>query len=104
MLSFQYISHRVLRWTLAPVALPIIFILNIALALGGSPLYQLLLVAQVIFYFLAIMGYLMERQKLKFKVFFIPYYFCMMNYAVYRGFGRIVTGNQSVIWERAKRA
>lgn len=104
MLSFQYISHRVLRWTLAPVALPVIFILNILLALGGSPLYQLLLVAQVIFYFLAIMGYLMERQKLKFKVFFIPYYFCMMNYAVYRGFGRIVTGNQSVIWERAKRA
>ena len=104
LLSFQYISHRVLRWTLAPVALPIIFILNLFLAQSGDPLYQFLMIGQIVFYILAGLGYLMERRKLKFKIFFIPYYFCMMNYAVYRGFLRIISGNQSVIWERAKRA
>ena len=104
LLSFQYISHRVLRWTLAPAALPIIFIANFFLLSTGSPLYQLLFLAQITFYVLAGLGYIMEKRKLKFKIFFIPYYFCMMNYAVYRGFGRIVKGNQSVIWERAKRA
>ena len=103
LLSFQYISHRVLRWTLAPAALPIILILNVLLA-ATSPFYQIVLLAQITFYILAGLGYLMEKRKLKFKILFIPYYFCMMNYAVYRGFGRIMTGNQSVIWERAKRA
>ena len=103
-LTFQYVSHRVLRWTLAPLALPFILVLNIILAMSGSPFYQMLLVAQIAFYIMAIIGYLLERQKLKFKAFFIPYYFCMMNYAVYRGFGRFVKGSQSVVWERAKRA
>lgn len=103
-LSFQYISHRVLRWTLAPLALPLILLINIYLALQGIPFYQILLVLQIGFYVLAAIGYLMERRKLKFKAFFIPYYFCMMNYAVFRGFGRFVKGSQSVVWERAKRA
>ncbi len=103
-LTFQYISHRILRWTLAPLALPILLVVNIILALQGAPIYQILLAAQVFFYFLAFIGYIMERRKLKFKAFFVPYYFCMMNYAVYRGFGRIMSGRQSVLWERAKRA
>ena len=104
MLTFQYVSHRVLRWTLAPLALPLILALNIILAMSGSPLYQVLLMAQIAFYSMAIIGYLLEQRKLKFKAFFVPYYFCMMNYAVYRGFGRFMKGSQSVVWERAKRA
>lgn len=104
LLSFQYVSHRVLRWTLAPLALPIIFILNILLALQGIELYQWLLAAQVLFYVAAGLGWFLERRKLKFKALFVPYYFCVMNYAVYHGFVRIVTGKQSVVWERAKRA
>lgn len=103
-LTFQYISHRILRWTLAPLALPLLFVMNIFLAMQGNVLYQALLVAQIAFYVLAIIGYIMERRKLKFKAFFVPYYFCMMNYAVYRGFGRIMGGKQSVVWEKAKRA
>ncbi|MEM8908110.1 MAG: glycosyltransferase, partial [Bacteroidota bacterium] len=103
-LSFQYISHRVLRWTLAPIALPILLLVNIALALHGEPLYQWLLVGQVLFYSSALVGYLLEKRAIKFKAFFVPYYFCIMNYAVFRGFYRILRGSQSVVWERAKRA
>ena len=103
-LTFQYVSHRILRWTLAPLALPILLITNTFLAMGASPLYQFLLAGQVLFYILALIGLIMERRKLKFKAFFVPYYFCMMNYAVYRGFGRVMKGSQSVIWERSKRA
>ena len=103
-LSFQYISHRVLRWTLAPLALPIIFLSNLALAYAIGGVYLFFLSAQVLFYLLALIGYLLEKKQLKIKAFFIPYYFCIMNYAVYRGFFRILLGNQSVMWERAKRA
>lgn len=104
LLSFQYISHRVLRWTLAPLALPIIFGLNIWLAMGGSLLYKALLVGQILFYAFAVLGYIFERKQLKIKAFFVPYYFCVMNYAMYRGFFRLVGGRQSVVWEKAKRA
>lgn len=103
-LSFQYLSHRVLRWTLAPLALPIIFLLNIWLAMNGSVLYKALVVCQILFYSFAILGYIFERKQLKIKAFFVPYYFCVMNYAMYRGFFRLVGGRQSVVWEKAKRA
>jgi len=104
MLSFQYISHRVLRWTLAPLALPIILILNIQLAMHGDPLYTYILYAQLAFYAAALIGYLLETRQLKLKAFFVPYYFCIMNYAVYMGFFRFIKGSQSVVWEKAKRA
>lgn len=104
LLTFQYISHRVLRWTLAPLALPVILGINIYLAAQSSVPYQGLLVLQLAFYLFAGLGWYLERRQLKFKPFFVPYYFCMMNYAVYRGFVRIVRRKQSVVWERAKRA
>ena len=103
-LSFQYISHRVLRWTLAPLFLPVLFFVNIALAAQGLVPYQWLLLAQALFYAAALAGYVLERQKLKVKAFFIPYYFCVMNYSMYAGFVRIMKGNQSVLWEKAQRS
>lgn len=103
-LTFQYVSHRVLRWTLAPLLLPLLLVLNIVLAWQGNTFYQGILVAQVAFYTAAWAGYLLERRKMKVKVFFVPYYFCVMNYAQYAGFRRFVRGKQSVMWEKAKRA
>ncbi|MFQ5447920.1 MAG: glycosyltransferase family 2 protein [Saprospiraceae bacterium] len=103
-LSFQYISHRVLRWTLAPLALPILLLFNFSLTQTGSIVYFALFVAQILFYVLAALGWLMEHRKMRFKPFFIPYYFCVMNYAMYRGFFRLLSGNQSVMWEKARRA
>ncbi len=102
-LTFQYVSHRVLRWTLAPLALPIIFYLNLKIADGDS-LYTLILWCQIAFYLMSFMGWLFEQYKVKVKLFYIPYYFCMMNYSVYRGLIRLISGSQSVIWEKAKRA
>ena len=103
-LSFQYISHRVLRWTLAPIALPVLLVCNAVLAFQNNGWWSIVLIGQLLFYLLALFGYIFETKKIKFKVFFVPYYFCMMNYAVYAGFWRIMTGKQSVLWEKAKRA
>lgn len=103
-LSFQYISHRVLRWTLAPALLPVIFLINAALAQRGSFFYQILLAGQTGFYLAALTGYLFEKKRVRVKGLFVPYYFCVMNWAVYAGFWRFVRGRQSVLWERAKRA
>ncbi|MGB0931327.1 MAG: glycosyltransferase family 2 protein [Chitinophagales bacterium] len=104
MLTFQYVSHRVLRWTLAPLVLPLILATNIALAVSTGGMYLAILMLQVLFYAFAAMGYVFEQKKIKVKAFFVPYYFCIMNYAVYRGFMRNWAGSQSVMWEKAKRA
>ena len=101
-ITFQYISHRVLRWTLAPLALPLIFLLNLLLLSKGL-FYQIFFVGQIVFYLLALAGYILEKKQIRLKILFIPYYFCMMNYAVYAGFKRYMKGSQSVLWEKAAR-
>jgi len=106
-LTFQYVSHRVLRWTLAPLFLPIILFLNYYfIEVGARPqhIYVILFWAQLFFYASAILGWVFEQFKMKVKIFYIPYYFCVINYSVYRGFMRLVSGSQSVVWEKAKRA
>ena len=103
-LSFQYISHRVLRWTVTPFLMIITLLLNIwVLTFNGGLIYQVLLVAQLLFYALAFAGWLLERKEIKIKALFIPYYFCLMNYAVIAGMARYFSKTQSAIWEKAKR-
>lgn len=104
MLTFQYISHRVLRWTLTPVLLPVVFVLAAMLYLNhGGIVYTALFYGQLVFYGLALLGFLLERRALKIKAAFIPYYFCVMNYAVLAGMIRYFRGGQSAVWERSSR-
>ena len=103
MLSFQYISHRVLRWTVTPFALILLFVLNIALV-PYSTFFMVVMGLQVLFYILALLGWMLESRKMKSKVLFVPYYFFIMNYAVFMGIGRFIKKTQSVNWERAQRA
>lgn len=104
-LTFQYVSHRVLRWTVVPFLMIAALILNIVIVISGydSLVYDLLLAGQIIFYSMALLGWLLETRQIKVKILFIPYYFCMMNYAVVRGIMRYISGTQSAIWEKAKR-
>jgi cellulose synthase/poly-beta-1,6-N-acetylglucosamine synthase-like glycosyltransferase len=104
LLSFQYLSHRVLRWTLCPIFLPVIFILNIVLAAGENALlYRVILAGQIIFYLAAIMGWILSGKKIKVKLLYIPYYFFFQNVSLYLGFIRYRKGQQSVLWEKAGR-
>ncbi len=103
-LFFAFISHRVLRWTLAPFSLLILLIANVFLALDGNTLYTTILVMQIAFYALALLGWYFENKRIKVKVLFVPYYFFIMNLCVYLGLFRFLKGKQSVSWERAKRA
>lgn len=103
-LFFQYVSHRVLRWSISALALPVIFVLNIFLYLHAEGMYTYLLVAEVVFYSLALLGWALENRQIRVKILFIPYYFLIMNYAVFAGFFRWLKGSQRATWERAKRA
>jgi len=103
-LSFQYISHRVLRWTITPFLLIIVFILNIFICLQADHfLYILLMASQTFFYLLACIGMVFENKELRIKAFFIPYYFCVMNFAIFAGIKRFIGSQQSAVWEKAER-
>lgn len=101
-LSFQYISHRVLRWTLTPLALLLALVVNVAL-FNTHLLYQFILACQISFYLLAYLGYYFQKRKIKVKALFIPFYFTFMNVSVFQGFARYIKGGQSVLWEKASR-
>ncbi len=101
--SFQYISHRVLRWTLAPLSLVVILISNVFL-FSYAFFFELMLYAQLAFYLLAIIGHTFRNKKIPIKGFFVPYYFTLMNLSVFFGLFRILKGKQSVVWEKAERA
>ena len=107
-LTFQYISHRVLRWSLAPLGLLLILIFNLIIVLNCgiinfNNIYVWIFWAQILFYLAAMLGWYFENKKIKIKILFIPYYFFIMNLSVYLGIIRFLKGKQTVKWERAKR-
>ncbi len=109
LLSFQYVSHRAMRWAVAPFCLPLIFLLNLALSFTqteflSQSLYQLIMLGQIVFYLMAIIGYYLENQKIRVKALFVPFYFSFMNYCAIKGYFRYRNGLTSGIWEKVKRA
>jgi cellulose synthase/poly-beta-1,6-N-acetylglucosamine synthase-like glycosyltransferase len=104
-LSFQYISHRVLRWSLTPVLLFLMLPLNIILVSEmSSDIYTMLLFLQVLFYVLGLWGYYLSTRQIKNKILFIPYYFLFMNVNVFKGFIYLRNKNINGIWEKANRS
>ena len=104
-LSFQYISHRVLRWSVTPVLLFLLFPLNLLLAtmIQDSIMYKVIFILQTIFYLLACLGAILATKQIKIKILFIPYYFIFMNLSVLKAFFYLKKFNGKGTWEKVKR-
>lgn len=104
-LFFQYISHRVLRWTVTPVALFSLLPVNAAIVIiNPSILYVSLLVLQLLFYCLALIGKRMEGKETSMKILFVPYYFLFMNYNVFPGILYLIRKKRGDgTWEKSRR-
>lgn len=102
--AFQLVSHRVLRWTVAPFALVALIPLNVLLVMmKGGTVYVVIWLLQVLFYLAALGGYLMERRGRKSRLLYVPYYFLFMNLNVFRGISYLKNRSGSGAWEKAKR-
>lgn len=102
--SFLFISHRMLRWSVTPFALLALIPLNIALILmNGGTVYFIIGILQALFYLGAGIGWLMDKAGRKSKLFYVLYYFLFMNLNVFRGIGYLTTHHTSGTWEKAKR-
>lgn len=103
-LWFQYISHRVLRWSIGPIGFFLLVPLVTFLWSFNTPGFGFFFWAMVVVYGMIFIGRLLNDRKTHIKVFWVPYYFFVMNYAVIMGLFRFLKGSQSSLWERAKRA
>lgn len=102
--AFQFISHRVLRWSITPIALLLLIPLNVLLVfLKAGAVYNWIWVLQILFYIAAFLGYLLERKGKKNKFLYIPYYFLFMNLNVFKGMAYLKSHKSSGAWEKAKR-
>jgi len=97
---FEFISHKVLRW-LTPYLMLSIFVLS--LLLHDNNYVLLLIIFQIIFYALAVAGWLIKDKSDIKSYLYIPMYFCVMNTAMLIGSIRYFTSNSSVNWVKAKR-
>lgn len=105
LVTFQYVSHRVLRWSVTPVAMVLLLLVNIALvAMRAGTVYTVMLILQTLFYLMALAGWLMNRYGYKNKLLYTAYYFVFMNFNVFRGMAYLRTHGKSGAWEKAKRS
>lgn len=103
-IAFQFVSHRVLRWTITPFALLALIPLNVILVLAkGGTVYTVAWLLQLAFYLAAMAGYLLEQHGHRVKLLYVPYYFLFMNMNVFEGIRYLRSHRGGGTWEKAKR-
>jgi len=98
--TFQYLSHRVLRWIVTPSLWVLMILTNLGLL--GHPFYDCTMALQVLFYGLAVAGYIAARRRWRVRWLQMPFYVCLLNAAALVGGFRYLTGRQSVLWQKAR--
>jgi len=95
--AFQFFVHKLLRWM---IFLFLILILIANAFLTEIPFYRHTLTIQAIFYLFALIGFFL-RKKSKIRIFYIPFYFCLVNVASMVALYRFFTNGETRMWEKA---
>ena len=104
LLSFQYFSRRLLRWMACPFLIAVVFFSNVWLVADHQGMiFNSLLVAQILFYTLAILGRFFILAGFRLGILNIPFYFFFMNACLVKGFFQYRQGRQTVLWEKSVR-
>lgn len=95
--SFFHFNHKTLRFLQAFFHI-LLFISNVVIFKEGI-IYGLALIGQIVFYLLAILGYI---TKTKNKIFYFPMYYSMMMLAQIKGAYNEASGKSKPTWEKAE--
>ena len=102
--AFQFVSHRVLRWTLAPLSLVMLVPVNAVLvAAGAGWTYNAAAIVQLLFYSAALAGGILATRGHRHRLLYVPYYFLFMNLNVFHAVGYLHSHSHSGTWEKAER-
>jgi cellulose synthase/poly-beta-1,6-N-acetylglucosamine synthase-like glycosyltransferase len=96
--SFQLLSHKVLRW-MVPFFLLILLAGNAVLY--DHPWFRILLALQLAFYAFALLTLLIPLHRV-WKPLGIPLYFCTLNAAALRSILEVARGSKYAVWETVR--
>ncbi|WP_339728410.1 glycosyltransferase family 2 protein [uncultured Gimesia sp.] len=99
--AFAFWSHKLLRW-LCPAFMLMALVANLCLI--QSPIYQMTLLAQGLFYLSAFVGMKFVNGNRYLKLCRVPGMFVQMNLALGIGFCRWLSIRQTGIWDRTERS
>jgi poly-beta-1,6-N-acetyl-D-glucosamine synthase len=103
-LSFLYVSHRLLRWTLSPLCLVLALVSNTVLILLSDDFaYKFIFALQAAFYLGGLIYKYFPAAGKRASVLKMLYYFIFMNVSVFQGFLKYLQKKQSSAWEKSKR-
>jgi cellulose synthase/poly-beta-1,6-N-acetylglucosamine synthase-like glycosyltransferase len=98
---FALVSHKLLRWFI-PLFLIALLCCNIVLV--DSTFFRIALCLQMLFYAFAAIGWILERRGKSRKVFYLPYYFFLVNLASLLGIFNLLTGSLSPTWQTIRQS
>lgn len=103
-LNIQFLSRRVIRWVISPLALIIIFFTNFYIVQQASTQwYNIIFFCQLCFYLLAVIGLFLHWIKQTNKIALTPFYFVFMNICMMLGWFKYLLNFQNVHWKKARR-
>lgn len=95
--SFFHFNHKTLRFLQSFFHI-VLFVSNIFL-LNEGPFYKITFLGQILFYLLALLGYLTKSQS---KLLYFPLYYSMMMLAQIKGAINEASGKSKPTWEKAE--
>jgi biofilm PGA synthesis N-glycosyltransferase PgaC len=96
---FMYLSHKLFRW-LSPFFMILLFMANTFLL--QNTYWRIFFALQLVFCALAGLGWIFSKRDIN-KIFKVPFYFCMVNYAALVGFFKGIFKLQRSTWDKASR-
>ncbi len=94
--SFQLFSHKICRWSV-PISMMIVFVSNLFLL--ENKFYYLTFQLQLFFYMMAFFGYVVDKVNFsRMTMFYIPYYFCIVNLAALAAIFKYIVGKRDRLW------
>jgi cellulose synthase/poly-beta-1,6-N-acetylglucosamine synthase-like glycosyltransferase len=95
--AFAFFSHKLLRWVLPFLLLGL---LASSAVLWGEPLYRAVLIAQLLFYMWAALGFLGRRHMQGIRYALFAYYLLAIHIAYLVGFLHFLGGRREATWQR----
>jgi len=100
MFSFQVWSHKIMRWAV-PWFMLVFAILTLLLQTRGGA-YQAALIAQLLFYAIALLGWLSMRAR-KNSLVRLIFFFVQTNLALAKAVASFLMGNRMTVWTPSRR-
>ena len=100
--GWQFFSHKLLRWAIGPI-LCLTFLSNLIL-MKGSVFYTITMMLQLFLYLAALNGWRVSRTRKPSPLFYLPFYFTMVNLAAVSAIVKFISGERQRVWDKAESA